>query len=98
MDKDQLDYAESSQRQHYDTLQHQEKMMYINEQLDFSKFALLKPKLTKDGDQWCVLYGEDLQSGIAGFGDTPYKAVLDWNAQWHQPANSFRNRDKTEKA
>jgi hypothetical protein len=28
-----------------------------------------------DGDQWCVLMGEDLQVGIAGFGETPAKAM-----------------------
>lgn len=28
-----------------------------------------------DGNQWCVLAGEDLQRGIAAFGDTPEKAI-----------------------
>jgi len=28
-----------------------------------------------DGDQWCVLWGENIQSGIAGFGDTPAAAT-----------------------
>lgn len=31
----------------------------------------------KDGDQWCALYGEDLQAGIAGFGNTPFLAMAD---------------------
>lgn len=31
----------------------------------------------KDGDKWCALYGEDLQSGIAGFGNTPFLAMAD---------------------
>lgn len=31
----------------------------------------------KDGDQWCALYGEDLQVGIAGFGNTPFLAMAD---------------------
>ena len=30
----------------------------------------------KDGNQWCCLYGRDLMSGIAGFGDTPYLAAV----------------------
>lgn len=30
----------------------------------------------KDGSQWCALYGEDLQIGIAGFGDTPFLAMV----------------------
>lgn len=34
----------------------------------------------KDGDQWCVLLGGDLQSGVSGFGDTPEKAIFDFNA------------------
>lgn len=29
----------------------------------------------KDGDKWCVLLGEDIQSGICGFGNTPEKAI-----------------------
>ena len=32
--------------------------------------------LSPDGDQWCVLYGDNLQEGIAGFGPTPDEAVL----------------------
>jgi hypothetical protein len=33
-------------------------------------------KLSRDGNQWCWLLGENLQEGIAGFGDTPYDAML----------------------
>jgi len=32
-----------------------------------------------DGDQWCVLWGADLVSGVSGFGETPYLAVLAFN-------------------
>lgn len=39
-------------------------------------FSVLKPKLFKDGDQWCALHGDDLQVGISGFGPTPAKALL----------------------
>ena len=38
--------------------------------------SVLKPRLTKDGDMWCALYGEDLQVGIAGFGYNPAAALL----------------------
>ena len=31
-----------------------------------------------DGDKWCVLWGIDLQQGIAGFGDTPEKAMVEF--------------------
>jgi len=49
---------------------------------EMNLFSMLKPKIYKDGNQWCVLYGEDLQSGIAGFGDTPRMAIYDFNKQW----------------
>ena len=75
--------AESSQRQHFDCMTHYENMCFVNERSEYAKFELLKPKLAKDGDQWCVLYGDNLQIGIAGFGDTPHLAILDWNKQWH---------------
>ena len=61
---------------------HQDRMFTLNETAEYNLFSILKPKLVQDGNQWCVLYGEDLQSGIAGFGDTPYKAVMDWTKQW----------------
>ena len=46
---------------------------------------LTRPSLTlrlvpyKDGNKWCVLYGDDLAVGIAGFGDTPLKACHDFD-------------------
>jgi hypothetical protein len=33
--------------------------------------------LTLDGDKWCALIGENLQVGIAGFGDDPIAALSD---------------------
>jgi len=44
--------------------------------------VLFKPKLTKDGNQWCALYGENLQDGCAGFGDSPEKAMLEFDKAW----------------
>lgn len=38
--------------------------------------SALKPTLSKDGDMWCALHGDDLQVGIAGFGPTPAHALL----------------------
>lgn len=39
-------------------------------------------KLSKDGNQWCWLYGENLQEGIAGFGDTPALAAKEFDRAW----------------
>ena len=36
---------------------------------------MIKPSLSKDGDQFCYLLGENLQDGIAGFGDTVGQAM-----------------------
>jgi hypothetical protein len=52
---------------------------------EYNLFALLKPKVSRDGNQWCVLYGENLQEGVSGFGDTIYLAILDFNKSFHQP-------------
>jgi hypothetical protein len=30
----------------------------------------------QDGDKWCVLWGENIQDGIAAFGDTPEAAMF----------------------
>lgn len=37
--------------------------------------VLFRPTLSADGDQWCALLGDDLQSGVAGFGNTPGAAM-----------------------
>lgn len=37
--------------------------------------------LTLDGDKWCALIGENLQVGIAGFGDDPIAAMRDLSLQ-----------------
>lgn len=63
---------------------HQSEMNRLIESEEYNLFSILKPKLYKDGNQWCVLYGEDTQSGICGFGDTPYTAIISWNKEWHQ--------------
>lgn len=44
----------------------------------------LKP--FKDGDHFCVLLGEDLQSGIAAFGKTLEDAMWKFEAEFCKPA------------
>lgn len=53
-----------------------------NEML-FSIDLVAKLGLTpyKDGNQWCVLLGEDIQEGICGFGDSPINAIFDFQQQ-----------------
>lgn len=73
MSDEHLDYATSDIK--YQTAQ---------EENEFKLFAMLKPSLTREGNQWCVLYGEDLQVGIAGFGDSPHLAIMDFTRQWYK--------------
>ena len=44
--------------------------------------AVYRPSLKMDGDQWCALYGDNLQDGIAGFGDTPAAAMREFDKAW----------------
>ncbi len=46
--------------------------------------VMMKPKISIDGNQWCVLYGDNLQDGVAGFGDSPAKAMQDFDTNWNQ--------------
>lgn len=57
--------------------------VHAQEASEFNLFAMLKPVLKRDGNQWVVLYGDD-KDGIAGFGDSPYLAIMDFNAQWYK--------------
>lgn len=55
------------------------------EQWEFALVAALRPRIFIDGNAWCVLYGENVQDGVAGFGSTPRLAVYDFNKAWDRP-------------
>ncbi len=97
MEKEEAIQIESNQRQHHEVLEHQDRAHASGISADYALFALLKPTIQRDGNQWCVLYGEDLMVGIAGFGDTPYKAVQDWNYQWNKTADTRDDHNIPEK-
>ena len=44
--------------------------------------VIYKPRLFIDGNQWCALYGENLQEGVAGFGKSPSLAMSDFDLNW----------------
>jgi hypothetical protein len=56
--------------------------------------SIYKPSLSIDGNQWCALYGKNLQEGIAGFGDTPEQAMDNFNYSWNQPLPTPPEGDK----
>ena len=45
--------------------------------------VLFRPRIYVDGDKWCALYGDNLQDGVAGFGNSPAEAMLDFDATWY---------------
>ena len=46
--------------------------------------VIYRPKIYQDGNQWCALYGENLQNGVAGFGDSPFEAMQDFDRSWQK--------------
>lgn len=44
--------------------------------------VLFRPTLSIDGDQWCALFGENLQIGVCGFGDSPEAAMRAFDGAW----------------
>lgn len=46
-------------------------------------FVVLRPKIYPDGNQWCALYGDNLQDGVCGFGSTPEEAATAFDSAWH---------------
>jgi hypothetical protein len=68
---------------------HQSEMNALIEAEEMNLVSILKPKIFIDGNKWCVLYGENIQDGICGFGDTPRKAVYDFNKAWDVSLNAL---------
>jgi len=44
--------------------------------------VLFRPRLFVDGDSYCALYGDDVISGVAGFGNTAAEAMADFDKNW----------------
>ena len=66
----------------YETLTQQSVYNTAIEAEEMNLLAVLKPRVFIDGDQWCVLWGENVQDGVAGFGDTPRLAAYDFVRAW----------------
>ena len=66
----------------YETLTAESKHAAAIEAQEMTLIATLRPRIFIDGDMWCVLWGENLQDGVAGFGKTPRLAVYDFNKAW----------------
>lgn len=70
-----------SDTSHLDQIHHQERMI-----VEFEKqrpVFLIRPHLAKNGNMWSFLYGDNIQEGICGFGETVAKAAADFDNNWH---------------
>lgn len=55
----------------------------VNSYGEFS--IMLRPKVFRDGNKWCALYGEDIQEGVCGFGDSPRAALTAFDVAMRTP-------------
>lgn len=55
--------------------------------------VLYRPRIYMDGNAWCALYGENLQDGVAGFGNSPIEAMTEFDKAWTQVRTPLE-RDK----
>jgi len=84
---------ELASRLHGDAdIQHQSIMNRLIESEEYNLVALLKPEIFIDGDMWCVLWGKDLQSGVAGFGKSPILAIYDFNKSWEKELHTSESK------
>ena len=47
--------------------------------------VLFRPKISRDGNMYCALLGENLQEGVCAFGDSPDAAMHAFDVAWAQP-------------
>jgi len=59
-------------------------MTYEAAEIAIRPSTIFKPKLSIDGNQWCALFGDNLQDGVAGFGDSPADAYADFDKAWNE--------------
>jgi hypothetical protein len=77
MKQDDYVRSELSQQTHDNYIKNYEEICATGERKILVFIGELKPKFSKDGDMYCYLLGDNLQEGIAGFGEIPWKAALD---------------------
>lgn len=56
--------------------------MYANACDQSMPTVIHRPRVFRDGDQWCALYGDNIQVGVAGFGPSPEKACMNFDRAW----------------
>lgn len=46
--------------------------------------VVYKPRIGIDGNQWIAVYGDNIQEGVAGCGDSPELAMADFDKAWKE--------------
>jgi hypothetical protein len=72
---------------HHEEVLYQEELLRIQEERELILIKQTGAKLSRDGNQYCYLIGEDMQSGVAGFGKTPYAAMMELNRKFYNEEN-----------
>ncbi len=52
-------------------------------EVTFKPSVLFKPRIFMDGDRWCALLGENVQTGVCGFGESPALACESFDIAWY---------------
>lgn len=56
--------------------------------------VVFRPIIQRDGDHWCALLGENLQTGVAAFGKSPAEAMWEFDKAWHEKLGAMDVRAK----
>lgn len=64
-----------SQLQHFNEARFEMDRIFMHQKEVFHIVSSLGLRPFKDGNEWCVLWGDEIQSGISGFGKTPMQAM-----------------------
>lgn len=55
--------------------------------------VILGARIYPDGDQWCALYGDNIQDGIAGFGPSPAAAIQAFETAMYEKRKAHDDSD-----
>jgi len=80
-----FEQIESNQRQFHFEMEHNARLELIFEQKELFLFSTIRPKLFEDGNSWCCLYGDNIQEGVAGFGNSPIESIYNWIENMKKP-------------
>lgn len=76
-------YLLREQLLHESNLEHSERMSLIYDERVMMLVQRLGARIYKDGDEYCCLYGGNIQEGICGFGRNPYLAAVDFYNEFY---------------